>query len=182
VASGGTTETATFPEISPFYISPGSLSAQDIDAQYNQQLHVFGALIDPFNSVHGYTGILPVKEVRLPPWIVEKALQSMTFFFEMGPLVVPSDVPNTYNPNFPITAKSYDAANTTLVPGIEISVPTMSVGDWIWLQPYSEGCNPMGLAKNQDDKARFEAAPYTALEGYLQLRGPILQNTADKPA
>jgi hypothetical protein len=175
--------TILFPKLRPFYTpAPGSSSGPAVANIYKQQLQVFGALMDPFTAIHGYSGILPVKELRLPHWIVEKALQKMTYFFKIGPLLVPNDVPAQYSKDYAVTADSDDAANQKLAPGFELPVPAVAVGNWMWLQPYPEGYNALALSKKQDSLARFEKAPYTAVEGYLQLKGPLSKESSNSSA
>ncbi|KAF1949172.1 hypothetical protein CC80DRAFT_429849 [Byssothecium circinans] len=168
-----------FPTLQPFYArASGVSSALDVANARNAQLRVFGAIMDPFTSVHGYSGILPVKELRIPHWIVEKALQKMTYFFKAGPLLVPQDVPS-FNQDCVVASNSNDASKQKLAAGPALPVPAVGVGDWMWLQPYPQGYNALPLSKTQDAMARFEKAPYTAIEGYLQLRGPLSKESAN---
>ena len=153
--------------------------------QKNQLLSVFGALVDPFIATHGYTGILPIKSLSLPSWTWQEAMKRMTGFFHIGPLLVTEDVPQ-YSPDFKLTS-DYNLAtqDTTKFPTAKISIPAVALADWSWLQPYistdkaDEDTNgrvymPLNI-KPVDDRPRFEPAPYTAVEGYLQMKKPILR-------
>ncbi|KAK4179820.1 hypothetical protein QBC36DRAFT_307857 [Triangularia setosa] len=50
--------------------------------------------LDPFQPVHGYSSFLPIRELKLLDWTWQQALNHMTAFFHMGPLVVAKDVPD----------------------------------------------------------------------------------------
>jgi hypothetical protein len=61
-----------------------------------------------------------------------------------------------------------------------LSIPAgLKKEDWIWLQPYAtgEGRDVLEfMALNVDaaeEKIRWEPAPYTAVEGYLQLKRAV---------
>ncbi|KAF2273526.1 uncharacterized protein EI97DRAFT_404009 [Westerdykella ornata] len=174
--------TVPFPTLSPFYIpAPTSGSGPAVTDSYNKELQVFGAIIDPFNTVHGYSSILPVKQLTFPHWRLEKALRSMTYFFQAGPLLVPKDVP-PFNKDYIVSSDSPVAAGEKLVPDFALPVPAVAVGDWMWLQPHlQDGLlvhNPLALNTNGDELAKFEKVPYTAVEGYMQLRGPLEKEDA----
>lgn len=151
----------------------------------NELLSVFGALIDPFIATHGYTGILPIKSLLLPSWTWQEAMKRMTGFFHIGPLLVTEDVP-PYSPEFKLTS-DYNLAtqDAKKYPTAKIGIPAVALADWSWLQPYistdkadadTDGRVYMPLnIKPIDDRPRFEPAPYTAVEGYLQMKKPILR-------
>ncbi|QJB31515.1 hypothetical protein HF329_09435 [Chitinophaga oryzae] len=64
------------------------LSFDDADPVY------LTVLADPRASIHAFTGILPVKEVKLPEEFVEKPLSSLDITFRAGPVlsaIQPSD-------------------------------------------------------------------------------------------
>ena len=57
---------------------------------------------------------------------------------------------------------------------------------WKWLQPYYDDTHPttetryMSLSVGQDDgKLRTDPAPYTLIEGFLQLAAPIVGQKPD---
>ncbi|KAG7285855.1 hypothetical protein NEMBOFW57_008149 [Staphylotrichum longicolle] len=172
---------APFPSLSPFYAQANdATSGPDVAKAYNSALKIFGGIVDPFSAVHGYTGgLLPVKALQFPHWFLEKALRSMTFFFQAGPLLVAQDVASTYSPAYQVSADPSAAATQETVPGHEVAVPAVSVGEWTWMQPYVGGnTDAYGLAKTTDGAARFEKAPYTAIQGYMQLRSPLTKEPA----
>jgi hypothetical protein len=48
----------------------------------------FGAIIDPFKPVHGHSGILPVEQLKLQPWMWQGAFAKMNTFLHTGPLFI----------------------------------------------------------------------------------------------
>ena len=178
---------ANLPSLSPFYIRPDTLTPETFTQKRNSQLTVFGGIVDPFTAIHAYTGILPIGTLKLPSWTVQSALEKMTAFFRVGPLLSTLDVPPfsaAFQPANSQDEKLWDAG-----PGGTggIGIPSLPIGDWAWLQPYVE---KHGTTTSQEDLAletkfmalpigkvdaapRFEKGPYVALEGYLQLRQPL---------
>jgi hypothetical protein len=157
-----------------------------LQLNHNAQFSVVGAIVDPFTPIHGYSGsVVPIVPLRLPPWSVQLALKVMTAFFTMGPLVITSpDMQDRYDPALRLTkdldysVRVSDALVGNVPPGKGVPIPALKAADWMWLQPYTqtnaEGkadveWNPMGI-EVLDNKPKFENAPYTAVEGYLQLR------------
>lgn len=147
------------------------------------QQYVFGAILDPFAAVHAFTSLLPPKELHLPPRIWQEAFAKMTTFFTIGPLLLQKDIPDEND------AGQVSVGET--VPGLEaekelklgVPVPATTLGEWAWLQPYftptaadaSEGSTNYTRLKLEkvDERTRFEEAPYTVIEGHLQLRKPL---------
>jgi len=117
----------------------------------------------------------------------------MTAFFTMGPLVITSpDMQDRYDPALRLTkdldysARVSDALVGNVPPGKGVPIPALKAADWMWLQPYMEAddkgnpdveWNPMGI-EVLDNRAKFENAPYTAVEGYLQLRKALTGTAA----
>lgn len=192
---------STFPTISAFWLDParyfdlelGSPTSSSIESMMdppasssysndrNAQLtnNVFGCIMDPFLPLHVYSSILPIQPLKLPDWTWEIALKTMTAFFHFGPLLLTDDVP-TYDedhrlePDYQLTPPAKDQT----VPLSAIKIPALSVADWSWLQPYvDEHGDPeafMALGLGQlDSKPKFDKGPYTAVEGYLQMKAPI---------
>ncbi|KAK6948488.1 hypothetical protein Daesc_010255 [Daldinia eschscholtzii] len=160
----------------PPYSSP--VQPADFDNHRNAKMSVFGAIIDPFTPVHAYSSFLPTSELLLPSWTWQKAMNTMTAFFHAGPLTVPlNDVP-PYDPSQLLTTQ-----NARDVPKRDLPLPSLGAGDWSWFEPYAiegEGngdavFNPYGIEKRGDlTKPAFQDGPYTAVEGFLQLRNPIM--------
>ncbi|KAF3936838.1 hypothetical protein ABW19_dt0204760 [Dactylella cylindrospora] len=175
--------TDTFPTLPPFWISPvpDNLDASGFSDQRNSKLQVFGALVDPFTAVHCFASILPIQSLALPPWTWQESIKKMTAFFHIGPMLQPADVPQPKSQTGSTAALDPDPNNGA------VSIPVQPA-DWVWLQPYfqqneTEDQNsdttdqrifvPMQVDK-VDSRPKFEKAPYTVIEGYLQMRGPLV--------
>lgn len=173
-----------YPVLKPYWIDP-KLDSSNIETERNAKLapNTFGVLMDPFTAVHAYSGILPTQPLKLPTWTWQEALSRMTAFFHMGPLVLTTDVPG-YNSDYKLKS-DYDLKTAQTVPGSAIGIPAMAAADWDWLQAYSvdeagsgeekTAFMPLGLG-GTDTRPRFEEAPYTAIEGYLQLKRAIMRD------
>ncbi|KAI2780786.1 hypothetical protein F4815DRAFT_469100 [Daldinia loculata] len=180
--------TDEYPLFTPFWEAPfptkpsysNPVEPADFDNRRNARMSVFGAIIDPFTPVHAYSSFLPASELLLPSWTWQKAMNTMTAFFHAGPLTLPlSDVP-PYDPAQVLTTQ-----NARDMPKRDLPLPSLGAGDWSWFEPYAvdgegEGdgdtvFNPFGIEKRGDlTKPGFQDGPYTAVEGFLQLRNPIM--------
>ncbi|KAJ8123818.1 hypothetical protein ONZ43_g319 [Nemania bipapillata] len=176
----------SYPLFTPFWESPhatveggGAVGPEEFDDRRNARMTVFGAIVDPFTPVHAYSSFLPASELLLPTWTWQSAMNTMTAFFHAGPLTVPlNDVP-AYD-----EAQKLTTANAKDVPKRDLPLPSLGAGDWSWFEPYAvegEGddklpvFNPFGIEKRGDlTKPGFQNGPYTAIEGFLQLRNPIM--------
>ncbi|KAK0615570.1 hypothetical protein B0T17DRAFT_347175 [Bombardia bombarda] len=183
--------TDNYPRLHATYVDPTGKTAEAYDLALSETLNVFGALVNPFSAVHGYSGILPVKELALPTWTWASSMSNMTAFFHAGPVLVADDVPK-----FKKSRRLSSGKPVTVVekPDGEVGVrlASTSMSQWVWLQPYSKDEIPpeerdeedgegngedetdletyMPLAVDAPDlKARLAEGPYTALEGYLQM-------------
>ncbi|KAK0722055.1 hypothetical protein B0T26DRAFT_673807 [Lasiosphaeria miniovina] len=158
----------------------------------NDQLDVYGVLMDPFTPLHTYSGVLPVRELTLPPWTWQGAMAKMKAFFHAGPLLLTGDVPEILVPGRELTS------DAVVLPEIDdkikpIGLPAVASGDWAWLQPYEPAEEEekltgvhrgIGLSeeearerfmplpvKAEDERARFDEGLYTAVEGYVMMVG-----------
>ena len=212
-----------YPHFNPTWNDPDPMrfgapadNPAEIAAGYARErdstMQIFGALVDPFLPINAYSSILPIKSLRLPTWTWESALKKMTTFMHAGPLIVTENMPD------------YDAERTLgrkynlkdLKPEDlkgAVSLPTLQVADWNWLQPYDrpidknqvfEGLNsdtdsedksfdgetinndqpgqayvPFSI-QQMDDRPMFQKTPYTAIEGYMQLKMPIESKAPQK--
>ncbi len=123
-------------------------------------------------------------------------MKKMTTFFHAGPIMLTGDIP-AFDPQKRLD-ENYDLSKKALADAIPL--PSLQIADWNWLQPYNiadnkdtipppppekwetiEGDNtptfkssymPLGV-KKADTQPLFLKGPYTAVEGYMQLRGPI---------
>ena len=179
-----------YPVFTPFWEDPVNhsseandettpLDAAAFEDRRNRQLKVCSAIMDPFTPVHAYSSFLPARSLQLPPWTWQDAMNRMTAFFHAGPLTVTADVA-AYQPSRQLTTD-----NVQDVPPSAVSLPALGSGEWNWLQPYVDehggaDSGPVFNSYGIDQKANlqmpgFERGPYTAIEGFLQLRRPIMQ-------
>jgi len=157
--------TEQFLPLHPYYLHPEKTSSltQATASKYT----VTSLIIDPYTPIHAYSPILPTKTLILPPWTIQKAFRKMHAFFHLGPSLVTQDLPSTRA-----------AASAT---GTTVKLPVSGrKGAWTWLQPYAvdgdAGLSPQyAQIEVQEDlgEVKFETAPYTFLEGYLQLMGSL---------
>lgn len=182
-----------YPCFTPFWINPNDPNipqgidiADNITAASIGKMKVFGALIDPFTPLHGYSGFLPTQPLTLPPWTWHTALCKMTAFFHMGPIMVTEGVP-PYNKDHKLKS-GYNLKEVKPVGAVPI--PALGLADWNWLQPYIDSTDSealdgrvfmaLGLGK-LDNRPRFEKSPYSAIEGYLQLKRPLEPEKPKEP-
>ncbi|KAK1751340.1 hypothetical protein QBC47DRAFT_454686 [Echria macrotheca] len=161
-----------FPPISPYHLSatdfqlPAIGSAEGLASAVKnlarphwQQLRMVGALFDPFSKIHLYSGILPIASLQLPQWSLQDAMQRMTAFFHMGPLLVtdaraikydPANVLtpdrdlNAPPPPAPVAAASggddgnakQSTKDKTVPPPTGIAIPAIRSAEWNWLAPF----------------------------------------------
>ena len=194
--------TDNYPPIPSFWLQPDNYidatgkktplqSAGEYTRDWNAQLEVFGMLVDPFVPVTSYSSVLPIGSLRLPPWTWQAAMNKMTAFFHLGPVLVTDDVQRwwdqdptkTLGPAYALSPPDLDQT----VKGSAVGIPSLPVANWAWLQPFVDPASgkqehmALGLAK-VDSKPGYQAGPYTALEGYLQLKAPIIcPDTPAKP-
>ncbi|TGJ78619.1 hypothetical protein E0Z10_g10147 [Xylaria hypoxylon] len=159
-----------YPAFKSFWLDPlkyeGDYERYYIDRC--RKLTAFAAVLDPFTSVHAFSS-----------------------FFPMGPLVIPGDVA-PFQQEFSLQAGH---SSETIVPGSAVPIPALKEGDWAWLQPYNvsaaadgedadaeddQAYMPLGLSMLVDGRPRLEPGPYTAIEGFLQLKTPMLRQTSNE--
>lgn len=176
--------TKNYPKLKPFWVHPFPNKGGQYEGPYitpqqymddrNRKMKVYGAIMDPFTPVHAFSSFMPTKSLQLPPWTWQDAMQNITAFFHAGPLSVTHDV-GVYDRSHPLTTKSMKDA-----PPRNVAFPSLGAGDWNWLQPFDEKLdlplfNAFGIEKKGNIiSPGFEKGPYTALEGFLQLRRPIM--------
>ncbi|KAI2465289.1 hypothetical protein F4781DRAFT_35877 [Annulohypoxylon bovei var. microspora] len=188
--------TTNYPKFQPYWVAPFPNDG-DGDSEYgppyitpeqytetrNSQMRVFGAILDPFTPTHGLSSFLPAKSLQLPSWTWQGAMQNITAFFHSGPLNVTQDV-GTYDDTHPLTTASMKDA-----PPRNLSLPSLGAGDWNWLQPFVDPdpiqdlpvFNAFGIEKKGNlITPGFQKGPYTAVEGFLQLRRPIMVDNPKK--
>lgn len=173
-----------FPTDPPYNDAARIVSPAGFTDRRNAQMSVFGAIVDPFTAVHAYSSFLPPVALSLPPWTWQGAMDSMTAFLHAGPLTLPLQQVPAFNKDEVLTS-----ANARDMPKRDVPLPALAAGDWSWFQPYAEAVtaaggepdppapvfNPFGIEKRGDlRQPGFQKGPYTAVEGFLQLRHPIM--------
>ncbi|KAJ5105023.1 hypothetical protein NUU61_002370 [Penicillium alfredii] len=192
------------PKVTSFWLAPKNYMGDDEETlmkkaklyarNWNQKLKVFGAIIDPFLPITTFSSILPMNNLQLPPWTWQQAMQKMTAFFHLGPMVVTADVEkyhkNTEDSKPLLPDYQLDPTRDPTVKNSAVGLPALRTGNWAWLQPFLKDSGPeqeykaLGLGK-VDSAPGYEPGPYTALEGYLQLKQPIVRpdvNEKEGPA
>ena len=161
-----------YPPLSPYYINPEPDVTPNMTSAKARKYTVTSVLMDPYTPIHGYSPILPTKSLTLPPWTVQTAMDKMHAFFHLGPSLVAVDVPTAY--------ADANAKNPDGTPLAAVSLPISGrKGTWTWLQPYAQdGADTVPQFATMDvqedlGQKKFESAPYTFLEGYLQLIGRL---------
>jgi len=172
----------------------------DFAAEHYKRYHVKAVIIDPYTPIHICSPILPIKSLQLPAWTVQSACRKMTAFFHLGPMLITRDVApysQVQKAVADITGSAGGDVPKDPVPPIatdplqppplapappSISIPMSVKNKWRWLQPYVQG---QGTAKHtefgslpiveEDGRPKFPPAPYTAVEGYLQLLEAIVK-------
>lgn len=172
-----------FPESAPF---DQPINPDVYTDLRNRKLQIYGAIIDPFTPIHAYSSFLPAKSLQLQSWTWQEAMNKMTAFFHTGPITLYNDV-LAYDPS-----QQLKTENMKDPPLNNIPIPALGAGDWSWLQPYVDPdvssttalpvFNSYGIEKKGDIlKPGFQKGPYTATEGFLQLRNPIMVEKPSKP-
>lgn len=177
-----------YPKFTPYWVPPFPeeepydqvISPKTYTDSRNHKLQIYGAIVDPFTPIHACSSLLPAKSLQLPEWTWQEAFNTMTAFFHTGPLTLTGDVLD-YNSERELTTKNM---KDTPLNNVEISALTS--GEWNWLQPYVDPTagndltqppvyNSYGIEqKGNILKPGFQKGPYTAIEGFLQLRNPIM--------
>lgn len=184
-----------YPKFRVHWVSPESSdgkspkSVEDIDKERNAELQVFGAILDPFTAVHAYSSFLPTTALQLPPFTWQSAMSKMTAFFHLGPLLVPTDVTAFLSSDkakkVPIppdvtTPAPGDKSKTNKIP-----IPAIGLAEWRWRQPWVDADEKETMIdleiETLDQRPRFQQAPYTAIEGYLELVAPLMAHGLEKP-
>lgn len=204
-----------FETISPYYVEPeGPLMNGSFAASHAANLNVKTMLLDPFTPLHLYTPILPIKSLRLSAWCIQSALEKMSAFFHVGPVLITRDVASAYDATKAVSAddwakKQLENAVSPDTADIRLPIAVGRKGSWNWLQPYplsdagdgkrrynalqvgEEGKIPavvvlvfallfgtwLGLELTcVDGRMRLDPAPYTMVEGYLQLIQPLTKD------
>lgn len=115
-------------------------------------------LVDPRASVHATTGIVPVKQIDIPPAFVDQPLSRMEIGFRLGPLLT--------NIQATPTQGGQPAPHPT---AIAFQAPAEQGGTWSWWESdANRAWTGFGLVANTPD-AKVAVTPNSLREGILQL-------------
>ncbi|CEJ54947.1 hypothetical protein PMG11_01233 [Penicillium brasilianum] len=131
-------------------------------AAHERKLQVFAALVDSFQSVHGFSGILPTATLIVPPATLQDALKQMGTLLRVGSLLIPGDLPAP-------PAASADSTVVSSAAVLPIDAP--AEGSWSWIQPLKledSGSRQFSLTPASKLFA-VPDGPQTVVEGYLKL-------------
>ena len=170
----------TLCALKPSFIDPlnYSVAAQSIAAfqqEHYKKLRVFTAIIDAFQPIHIFSGILPMQKLQIPPWILEQTLKKMVIVFRAGPLLIPGDIPTPAAIETATSAASDKNPNVTRA-HIKIPVDAPSAGNWRWIQPVRDNKGNHSYqnfhTKTMDRSFHLPYGPLTDAEGLLSIEGP----------
>ncbi|RAQ50497.1 hypothetical protein AFGD_003035 [Aspergillus flavus] len=180
--------------------SPALDKAADYDNRRNSHLQVYGALIDPFTPIHAYSSFLPPQSLQLAPWTWQDAMDRVTAFFHAGPITIIDDVKG-YDQGRPLKQENinedpphqlklpalgggewswlqpYVNPNGQMPISTDESVSAGSGENTTDLREFGPPVyNSYGISKTETllMKPGFERGPYTAIEGFLHLRRPMM--------
>ncbi len=116
-------------------------------------------LMDPRASAHAVTGILPVKQLTIPPHFLEAPLANMEATFRMGPVLT------LIQPTPP-----QDGQPPALPSAITYPLPAERNGSWSWWEKNADsdpwtGYDLIAATPN----AQLKSIPATLREGFFQL-------------
>lgn len=208
-----------YPKLHPYFLDPSDFKEDTKFKQaYTDNLTIKTVLMDPYTPIHLYSGMLPIKNLQLPTWPLQKAMKNMTAFITLGPLLITKDVPKQWDKSHPLKPDTWltmqkEATTTETVPPINLPIAG-GKGMWNWLQPYSvpladppplppppplpdDDLTPADLIPvaprpdpnlpgnethynaleigHEDGRLRIDPAPYTFVEGFLQLARPLVK-------
>jgi hypothetical protein len=68
---------SNYPTLTPYHIDATSLSGDNALAVAKNYL-VKSLLIDPYENINLYSGILPIKTIKLAGWVMQEAMKNMS--------------------------------------------------------------------------------------------------------
>jgi hypothetical protein len=113
-------------------------------------------LMDPRGCVHATTGILPVKQIDIPPSQYADALAALGVCFEVAPILSGTNAP---------------AAHGGAPPMVMI-MPKVSSGTWNWVTTNGTDWAVVPLSDAATAKATLNYSPQQISEGWLRLTKP----------
>lgn len=122
-------------------------------------------LMDPRGTVSARCGLLPTRDIVLPPGFVEGPLRAMQATFRAGPLltVLRPPAPAADGDGAPATPPNAAPA------AMPCPVPATRAGAWEWIEPGVEGPPLVRPVVAVDARAELPELPASLREGYLRL-------------
>lgn len=120
-------------------------------------------LLDPRGSVHASSGILPVKNIDIPPVHYAPALASLEVTFENFPVLSGRTLPDVGDPNSPMSM---------ILPGV-------ASGDWHWIIADNQTWNSTALTDINNAKSTLDYSPQHITEGWLRIRRSVGEKKAE---
>ncbi len=199
---------APFPTSPPYDVPDRYVDPAGFDDRRNARMSVFGAVVDPFTPVHSYSSFLPPVALSLPPWTWQEAMNTMTAFFHAGPLTLPMQEVPYFDADRVLTSKNSRDTPTSDLPlpalaagdwswfqpyavGVKSKegeqaqqsgpeAPEAAAAADDPEEPTVLKYNAFGIEKiGNPKKPGFQKGPYTAIEGFLQLRHPVMMPKPD---
>lgn len=158
----------------PYWIDPmqyGSAKIEEFTAEHHRNFHIFGALVDPFQSINGFSGILPTTSLSIPSWALDSALKKMETFIRAGPLLIPSDLP-TITPPGSLSTRTEPTTSSIASTTAALPIDAPAEGSWTWIQPVhldaTDFVNQQFKLVPTSKQFIVPDGPKTAVEGFLR--------------
>ena len=68
---------SNYPRLTPYHIDASTLTGDNALATVKKYM-VKTLLIDPYTSINLYSGILPIKSIKLAGWTIQDAMKNMS--------------------------------------------------------------------------------------------------------
>jgi hypothetical protein len=165
VVGSETKTTSVLSPPAPFIrqIGPLGSGSNYIPLKFNEASGVcISLLADPRAGIHAFTGILPIKQLDIPPRFVAQPLARIEVGFRIGPILTTIQPTPTAIQSPPAAASYPDA--------VSYPFPAEQNGQWSWWEASGGdgNFNSYELLKTTTD-AKFKNAPKTLRDGILQL-------------
>ncbi|KAF2792659.1 hypothetical protein K505DRAFT_338492 [Melanomma pulvis-pyrius CBS 109.77] len=153
---------SNYPEFDPFWLDPlkykyyAGAEYEKYFADRCTYFKAFAALVDPFTPVHAFSSFFPVQALRLPSWTWQSVMDKMTTFLQMGPLVIPADVP-PFQREYRLKPGYEFARGAHVVPGPAVPIPAIKV-------PEQDDVEPIHDDRDVDDNGHSDASKSVSSE------------------
>jgi hypothetical protein len=144
-------------EIGPLGTSGGS---NYIPLQFKENTAAYVTLLtDPRAAIHAVTGILPIKQLDIPPRFVDDPLANIEVSFRIGPMLTAIEPTPAQGDHTPLYANA-----------ISYPFPAEQNGQWSWWESDAATNNWNGYTLlNTTSNAKLKSVPNSLRDGILQL-------------